>query len=312
MKEIMSLAYFFFLILKVDAQNLVMNSDMEQYTSCPTLQGQSNYATNYLALNPSPFAADYLNACATNGACDVPVNYSGYQIAHSGNAYSGIYLRQSPGSNTKEYVEGTLSALLIPNRCYHFEMYISLGNICKYTSDAISVYFSDTSITGNSLFAPLSFVPQINNAAGNFPDTSNWILVSGDFTASGGENYFIIGSFVNDAQMNQQLINNSGSDVVYVYVDDISIVSCGTGIDETEKNYDVKVFPNPASAELTITTNNNEISEIEIYDVVSREILQKQFSQSTTLEITELKSGIYFYEVKNKNGETVIGRFVKQ
>jgi|GEM_PF-4446222 len=64
-------------------------------------------------------------------------------------------------------------------------MYINLGNSCLYTTDAIGAYFSDTLFTNYATYYVLPVIPQINNATGNVPDTTNWTLVSGNFTAQG-------------------------------------------------------------------------------------------------------------------------------
>jgi hypothetical protein len=309
---------FFFPILLLfmhnsKAQNLVLNGDMEQYVTCPTMQGQSNYASNYIALNPSSTAADYLNACATNGSCDVPVNYTGYQQAHSGVAYSGIYLRQSFGSNIKEYVEGTLNSPLAAGICYHFEMYINLGNICKYSSDAVSVYFSDTAVTGNSTFAPLPFLPQINNQPGNYPDSTNWTLVSGNFTANGGENYFIIGCFIPDAQMSQQIVNNTGSDAIYVYVDDILLTPC-TAISHVEEGKEFQLYPNPVKDEITVQSTLYNVQSIEIENVVGEQVYNSilNIERSTfNINVSVLVSGIYFVKITTDRG-SVVKKFIKE
>ena len=37
-----------------------------------------------------------------------------------------------------------------PDKCYHFEMYVNLGNHCHYTTNNIQVYFSNGIINGIS------------------------------------------------------------------------------------------------------------------------------------------------------------------
>jgi hypothetical protein len=66
------------------------------------------------------------------------------------------------------------------------------------------------------------------------------------------------------------------------------------------------VFPNPFTNEITFKTTDNEPSEVNIYDVISRKIIQEKLTNSTTLNTTQLAKGIYIYEVKNKN--TVLGK----
>ena len=291
---ILNLSFF-----SLKAQNLVANGDFEQYITCPTDQGQLDYATNWIEVNPSLFASDYLNACSTNSGSDVPVNNLGYQQAHSGVAYSGIFIRQSFGANVKEYLEGQITSTLVANMCYHFEMYINLGDNSKFTSDDIGVYFSDTAVTGISSFAPLPFTPQIINQSGLYADSMNWTLVSGNYTAAGGENFFIIGNFKNDNLLNQMLVNNNGADWIYFYVDDVSLTPC-TGIEEQNENNEINVYPNPAMDELIIngyTLAGKEQGEIIITDVTGKKVLQQPIhNYSCTINIKTLKSGFYFIE----------------
>lgn len=70
-------------------------------------------------------------------------------------------------------------------------------------------------------------------------------------------------------------------------------------------------YPNPVTTELFIQTNNNESSEIIVYDITSREILKKSFTSSTTININLLSGGVYTYEWKASNGDIRKGKFVK-
>ncbi len=72
----------------------------------------------------------------------------------------------------------------------------------------------------------------------------------------------------------------------------------------------VEVYPNPTTNELTIKTGNNEPSQIIIYDLLSRNVLQQTFTTETTLNTEALAKGVYMYEVRNKKGTTK-GKIVK-
>ncbi|HKR05306.1 MAG TPA: T9SS type A sorting domain-containing protein [Bacteroidia bacterium] len=71
------------------------------------------------------------------------------------------------------------------------------------------------------------------------------------------------------------------------------------------------IFPNPFINELTVKTNSNELSEIIIYDITSRKILQQIFTNSVLLNTQQLAKGIYIYEVINKKGAIEKGKVVK-
>jgi hypothetical protein len=93
--------------------------------------------------------------------------------------------------NIRGYLETPLTSPLIAGDCYHFEMYASLSDISMYTTDAIGACFSNTLVTGIPYTTNIPFAAQVNNAAGNVLDATNWTLISGDFIANGGESYIV-------------------------------------------------------------------------------------------------------------------------
>lgn len=87
-----------------------------------------------------------------------------------------------------------------------------------------------------------------------------------------------------------------------------------TGI-ETEGNWSadvLSIFPNPFTNKLNITTNNNQLSQVTIYDITSRKLLQQSFTNSITLNTEQLVKGIYIYEVRNKDAVIKKGKVVKE
>ncbi|MFI5217903.1 MAG: T9SS type A sorting domain-containing protein [Bacteroidia bacterium] len=296
-------------------QNLVPNGGFEQYSGCPPSLAQldsclfwMNPATNIYLISGTP---DYFNSCNSNGIAGVPSNVFGYQITQSGNAYCGIYLFSSDDANYREYIEVPLISSLIINNCYHFEMKVSLADIFKYTTDAIGAYFSVSAITGINNYLPLPFTPQFNNITGNNPDSSNWTLVGGNYIAQGGESFLIIGNFKDDMNTDTIVVNSSSTDNrIYLYIDDVSLTPCATGINETSNNTSsFTISPNPAGEELNVQCSmfNVQEKEIKIYDMMGKEVLKSAINlQSSIINIQSLNSGIYFIEI---NG--VRKKFVK-
>ena len=74
----------------------------------------------------------------------------------------------------------------------------------------------------------------------------------------------------------------------------------------------LNIFPNPFTSELSFTVSTNEKSEINLYDILSKKLLQKKFTNSTTINTEQLANGVYIYEVRNKNGVVQNGKVVKQ
>ena len=92
-----------------------------------------------------------------------------------------------------------------------------------------------------------------------------------------------------------------------------------TGVEELRIfNYELRVYPNPTSGQLTISIDNGELKEntvVEIYSVVGQRLTLKTLTSLTTLEslgrvtidISHLAKGMYFLKIGNK-----VVKFVKE
>lgn len=289
--------------ISTHSQNLVSNGDFEQYAACPTGTSQlQGYATGLT--NPSTSTPDYFNECNTS-IVGVPSNTRGWQNAHSGVGYCGmVTARQNSNLDFREYVQLPLESQLTAGACYDVEFFINLAEVAQYNSENIGVYFSDIQLGGYPSSQPLPFTPQIDNVVGNLPDTASWTLVSGSFTANGTENFVIVGNFRNAANSNTILVNaGSTTNAAYVFVDDVSVSECSIGIDENG-NSQVSIFPNPMNDILNVQISNSEPSEILIYDLASRIMVQQQFMNSISVSTADFAPGLYLIELRS-NGELI-------
>lgn len=304
------LLFIFFLIRFFNSfgQNLVPNGDFEQYSGCPNTGGQLDSALFWM--NPSTNlwmtgSPDYYNQCAGNNFIGVPNNWCGFQPSHSGVAYGGIYIWSLlPLDSVREYLETPLTFTLSANTCYHFEMYVNLGDLCKFTTADIGVYFSDTAVTGINNYYPLAFAPQISNSTVNILDSSSWTLISGNYTASGSENFLIIGNFKDDINTTATMYNsNSQGSFIYAYIDDVSLTPC-TGIEEQNANQEIKIYPNPVEEELQVSGLRflvGEKAEIKITDILGKEIYRNYLHNSIFhLPTSNFQAGIYFLEINSR------------
>jgi type IX secretion system substrate protein/beta-propeller repeat-containing protein len=71
------------------------------------------------------------------------------------------------------------------------------------------------------------------------------------------------------------------------------------------------LYPNPFLNSVSIKSSDNEQSQIILYDITSRKILNQSFINSTSINTEQLAKGIYLYEVRNKNGVIKKGKIVK-
>lgn len=212
------------------SQNLIPNPSFEYYTSCPTV---GFYSVNqaFPWFNPTHNAPYYCNACSSNPQLSVPNNMGGFQYARTGNAYvMTTTFYGTPDGRT--YVETPLLDTLRKGVKYCLEIFVSLSDNSEYTTNNLGVYFSKDSISDQTnWFYYLPYIPQIEHAMIITTDTANWVLISENYIASGGEKYLTIGNFRNDADTDTLRIGTSGMYAIY-YIDDVSLYSCNT-IDKT-------------------------------------------------------------------------------
>jgi hypothetical protein len=157
------------------------------------------------------------------GQVGVPSNIDGFQPAHSGNGYAGVVLFHGQVTDVREYFATQLfNDTLIAGKKYCLTFYVSPGGATKYSVDAIGAFFSSTAVTapcGSCLIDTPATV--VNTTL--IMDTTNWVKISGEFVAVGGERYLTIGNFNTDAETNTTIINSQGYLGAFFYIDDISL-----------------------------------------------------------------------------------------
>jgi hypothetical protein len=294
------------------AQNFVPNGSFEINTGCPTDQAEVSLATPWI--NPTTNiptvsgTSDYYSLCSTNPDYSPPVvSGTEYQPARTGNSYMALYLMYPPISDYREYIEVPLTSSLVAGSQYDFKMYVNIAYGLMYTTDDIGVYFSNSAITGVN-----NYTPQITNPNGNIFDSLNWTLVSGTYTAVGGESHIIIGNFYDDVNTDTIYVFPSNpSPYLYVFIDDVSLFPQGTGM-EANEIATITAYPNPVNERLYVSVESNELSEITIYDMTSKKVFEKNFNGSISINTQEFSKGVYFYEIKNKNGTLGVKKLVKE
>jgi hypothetical protein len=87
-------------------------------------------------------------------------------------------------------------------------------------------------------------------------------------------------------------------------------------LDAANTNEAVTIYPNPFSTSITIMINDaSQIKEVELrmYNVLGKEVMNTTLTkQLTTLETSNLPSGIYFYKITGKNKIIQSGRLISQ
>ncbi len=290
------------------SQNLVPNYSFEIDTACPSGSSNLYYAIPWFVPHTAWSSTDLFDSCdnsITTGS-GVPYNDDGYQWARTGVKYAGIIVYFDT-INYREYLEIPLLNTLIANRNYCVEFYVSLAELSGMAISDLGAYFSNDSLLDSNLYHAIDYVtPQRENPLGNMlSDTSNWMLVSGNFIANGGERFITIGNFHNPANTSTQIgpnLNPNGT--AYYYIDDVSVVDCTEiGIKEENKDERITVYPNPNKGVFEVRTDKLKIKEIEIFNVIGEKIYIEEIKDMNIATINIItKPGLYFVQVKTENG----------
>jgi gliding motility-associated-like protein len=235
------------------AQNLVPNPSFESYNSCPISIGGLDYSPSYSSfptvqgwVSPMPTSngsPDYFNTCAAlSSGVHVPEITFGYQNPRSGKAFAGIIAWEGKKQGTnwvsdvREYIQCKLTQPMQAGKKYCVSFYVnpsisSVFNFNYVSIDAIGINFSNTQLlqpNGYVITAPV----HVSNAGGNYlSDTANWIRISGNYIASGGEQWLTLGCFTNGppafVQAYPPLIDPLLNYRSYMYIDDVTVLAVG-------------------------------------------------------------------------------------
>lgn len=282
---------------KLNAQNLLLNPGLENYITCPGFgQFSSTYINDWT--KPSIASTDYYHS-------NCPGIQPSQQVPHGGNAYFGI-IAYNLGQEYREYATGHLSSPLTAGTVYTVEFYVSLNDGYIQAVNELGAYFS-ASVPGpfpNSLH--IAVTPQVENTTGVLGSDSTWMLVSGSFTAAGGEQYITIGNFHDDLSTTVTQVGSVGSFGAYYFVDDISITAAKvTGIESLNESM-IGIYPNPFSTSTTIKIYDERFTkyDFKLFDTIGREDLNlKLQTPDLKLDRGDLKRGIYFYKVTGDRGQ---------
>ena len=224
--------------------NLVYNPSFEEYRDCPRKIDALGTLTIVEAwFQPTAGSADYYNVCGSRD-CGVPKNKLGTQDAHLGNGYCGIYCSKT---DYREYLQTQLKEPLLAGEMYRVSFYVSLSEYSAGAVATIGALFTSDRVgdtvrsvlmnkeirqiaPGVSQTVASYFEPQVVNDYDRvLVDTKSWMMISGVFTAKGGEQYMTIGNFYPASQSNVVDLDYLTYLLpgAYYYIDDVSLVCLG-------------------------------------------------------------------------------------
>jgi len=299
MKKITFIIFTQFSLFSFGQINLVPNPSFEQHDTCPYAFSQIHFAVPWFAgFATGGGSSDYFNQCNGNtSSANVPANVVGYQNARTGIGYAGIGLGW--GGNIREYIEVKLNLPLTAGKRYYAGFHVSLADKMKFAVDGVGAYFSIDTVPPVPGWQPMPYTPQVENTIGNIiTDTANWVLVSGFFTATGGEQFMTIGNFKYDSLTSVDTVSGNQG-YAYYYIDDVTVMdSLDVGVNELQENISINIFPNPCDGKFAVQSETKE-NKIEVYNVFGEKIYRSEINkQKTEVDISSQPSGIYFVKVK--------------
>lgn len=291
----------------VSAQNLIPNPSFEELeVLCEGPVSYSDLNDWTLAgctINPALYnACSALNGFPNDGT---PSNAFGHQEPVDGQAYITMLTYLANVSVTPPfYATCPLLEPLVADVEYCFSAHVSLVDRAAYRTRDMHVFLSDafpSACNGLDTSVWVNDAQLVLNTTD--VDTASWVLLSGSFSASGGESYLTIGNF--NARFDPDTIYIAPSSVPWqsamYYLDVLDLRPCASsvpehGTDELLATYD------PATQELMISAAQaREITDVVLFDASGRIVRSFKGGFGTIrYAVGDLPHGIYVVHAGTK------------
>lgn len=261
---------------------------------------QSNLGPFYIAKVNSNGVCEWINGCT--GAYTA----NGFRAIKRDNE---IFVLGNAFANGDSHVEisfptindGSLS-LNIDRADYYIAVYNIAGNLKRVIKNG------ENSL---ELAGSLSFHPHLNNTSGTI-----------DFFEGKGNNFYLGFNIENNNFINNGngTYNNFGVNITNIdgldglvtrFTEDKGIIYYSENL-STDDNYSLrklKIHPNPVQDLLTINSPF-EINQVEIFNIIGQKIYN--IFNENSLNVSNLKTGIYILEIKDKLGNHETHKFIKK
>ena len=83
------------------------------------------------------------------------------------------------------------------------------------------------------------------------------------------------------------------------------------GIEEESGTDRFNIFPNPSSNQFTIYDLRFTIESVEVYDVLGQLQTSNFKPQTNSIDVSSLRSGIYFITITDDAGKKIVRKVVK-
>ncbi len=303
---------FFMLLLFVlnypsaQGQNLVINPSFESFTNGSCVQTGTYSVAEFTAWHdtavlmeksggwlarttPDAFSRD---TCGRSGSWNnhVPANSFGHRTPLNGNSYAGfVYFGE------REFVTGSLSKALQPNRSYQVSFHLCLAEASRSAARNVQVVFHTNTVLFTVPFSTIPGQVDVNfdaEVARLRPITFNssyindplqWRRFEQYFTADSAYRYFTIGNFHPTSEVDavpRRPQDAGQSAYTYFYLDQVSVMAASDTIvaPVPTLEFEVRSFPNPSQDWMTIefTRPASGLISLQVTDVLGRLVWDQQ------------------------------------
>ncbi|KAA9345844.1 OmpA family protein [Adhaeribacter soli] len=218
--------------LAFSQKNLVPNGSFENTAATPKNVAQFFLAQPWSSTAPSPEPADLFHKQSRSLDVAAPHNYMGMQEPRTGEAYAGIAVIRKGKIDYREFMQVYLSEPLRKGELYDAEFYVSLSDFSEIATNGLSMYVSHK-VPLLAQNGYLMIRPQISKPESEIiAEKQDWVKVSGQFKAQGGETVLTIGNFLSPSKTPKQKVKSARKETdreafAYYYIDDIKLTRVG-------------------------------------------------------------------------------------
>jgi hypothetical protein len=297
--------------LVVGGQNLVPNGSFEQLDSCPvgaSCTEHLEFATNWF--EPIRCGVDLYHGCVSQIGCGVPQG-SVYPVDGNGMVAIGMLAVGGFSNEAREYASTILIEPLIEDSIYRFEMRLRLAGSDALPIGSVGAYFSLDSATNYSLDHQLvGLTPQLQRDPDSLmTDMAIWYLWDDTLVAEGGEQFLMIGNFLDDA--NTPYLQFSVNTASVYYIDDVRLTKITKPNSVKELDVRFGVSPNPSNGLVSIEYKSNLTPRVvTLLTIEGRQVFSQPWQRQ--LDVSGFSEGVYLLQVEFDNGAVGTQRLVIQ
>lgn len=217
----------------------------------------------------------------------------------------------STGS-TREYLSAKLLAGLEVGRSYRVSLYCARPKGHRRAIDHIGVYFGPDSIhEQHTTVLPFSPQIQLRDPNSAYLLDTNWVELADTLMAQGNERWLVIGTFLDDPQVNGiDLPPLFPQPKAYYYIDAVSVVPLDAeAVEEQLAGY----AELSATSEMIRWISSDPLRSLLVIDAAGRLVWQPRVSESReggVLVPSSLAQGLYTF-IAYMGGQRRVVRFIK-